>query len=263
MKTTIFYFSGTGNSLKVSQYLAEKLGNTDIIPINSIINKEGKITIEADRVGIVFPVIIWGLPKIICRFIKKLSAQNKDVYFFSAAATGGNVAGSLLQLSKLLSSQGFSLSVGVSLALPSSFIANFDSGSVEDQKKLFVDAKLKLNTIAEIINLRAEADIEKGTLKERIFKSGLVYRMLAPFIPTMDKFFMTDENCTACGFCQKICPVDCIELKNGKPVWKHKCELCFRCINYCPKSSIQYGKLTAGKNRYKNPLLSINEIVKG
>lgn len=45
MKTTIYYFSGTGNSLKIAESLADKLGNTDLISISSIIkeNKKSKL----------------------------------------------------------------------------------------------------------------------------------------------------------------------------------------------------------------------------
>ncbi len=33
MKTAIYYFSGTGNSLKIATDLGEKLGDSEIIPI--------------------------------------------------------------------------------------------------------------------------------------------------------------------------------------------------------------------------------------
>lgn len=43
-KKTIFYFSGTGNSLQVSKDIASQLGDTELCSISKIIsNKEIKI----------------------------------------------------------------------------------------------------------------------------------------------------------------------------------------------------------------------------
>lgn len=252
MKTIIFYFTGTGNSLKIAQDLAKKLENANVVSIAGIINKDGKIDVDADRIGIVYPVYIWGLPKIIVKFIKKLSKANRNKYFFSIATNGGNVAGSLLQLSKRLSARGFRLSAGTSLHLPSNFIATHEVVSTDEQKVLFAEADTKLIRLAEAINSNKLLEIEKGPLKEQIIKTGIIYRLSAPFIHILDKFFRVDEKCISCGKCKLECPVKNIEMKGGKPVWGHNCELCFRCINYCPKEAIQFGKMTIGRRRYKS-----------
>ena len=38
MKTTIYYFSGTGNSLSAARKIAALLGDTDLTPIASLMN---------------------------------------------------------------------------------------------------------------------------------------------------------------------------------------------------------------------------------
>ena len=76
----------------------------------------------------------------------------------------------------------------------------------------------------------------------------------------MDKSFFVDENCISCGLCEKICPVQNIRLKNDKPTWTHNCEMCFRCLNYCPKDAIQFGKSTIEKKRYKNPFIKVSDF---
>ena len=40
MNTTIYYFSGTGNSYAVAKGLAEQLGDTKLIAINNVSNKK-------------------------------------------------------------------------------------------------------------------------------------------------------------------------------------------------------------------------------
>ncbi len=58
MKTRIYYFSSTGNSLHVSRVIASGLKDTEIIPIPSVI--EGKIETDSTDIGLVFPVYAWG-----------------------------------------------------------------------------------------------------------------------------------------------------------------------------------------------------------
>ena len=56
-----------------------------------------------------------------------------------------------------------------------------------------------------------------------------------------------------CGLCAKKCPVQAIEMRDGKPVWvKDKCVMCLGCLHRCPKYA--YHQLTrantvlAGRN---------------
>ena len=70
------------------------------------------------------------------------------------------------------------------------------------------------------------------------------------------KAFYADEKCIGCGKCASICPAGAIEMVDGHPAWtKSKCLKCCGCINRCPVSAIQYGKKTASRGRYVNPVL--------
>jgi hypothetical protein len=61
MSIEIYYFSGTGNSLHVSQELSKRLPNSSLIPIVwSLENKP--IESQADIVGIIFPIRAFTLP---------------------------------------------------------------------------------------------------------------------------------------------------------------------------------------------------------
>src|SRR5690554_2082546 len=52
MKTVIYYFTGTGNSLAAARKVAAALGETELVPIASLAITPGTITPDADRVGI-------------------------------------------------------------------------------------------------------------------------------------------------------------------------------------------------------------------
>ena len=62
-----------------------------------------------------------------------------------------------------------------------------------------------------------------------------------------------DEACEGCGLCSRICPVDNVDLVNGRPSFGNQCALCMRCIHACPNEAIQIGGLTKGKFRWKGP----------
>ena len=68
MKTILYYFSGTGNTLMLARLLAEELGDTEIINIVSC--SDSAPGPEADAIGILFPVYACGLPKMVCDFVK-------------------------------------------------------------------------------------------------------------------------------------------------------------------------------------------------
>ena len=58
-------------------------------------------------------------------------------------------------------------------------------------------------------------------------------------------------DCTGCGKCAELCPVDAIEIQNGKPIWvKEKCTMCLGCLHRCPEFAIQRGEKTALHGQY-------------
>lgn len=83
-KRTMLYFTGTGNCL----YVARQLGGTDaeLLSIPQLM-KHKKFEIEADEIGIVYPIYGHMPPNMVRRFIQK--AQLKADYLF-AVLTYGN-----------------------------------------------------------------------------------------------------------------------------------------------------------------------------
>ena len=69
-KTVIYYFSATGNSLAVARSIANRLGDTQLI--HMVNQDEYKLPVDVEKVGLVFPVYIFGLPLIVMQCIEKL-----------------------------------------------------------------------------------------------------------------------------------------------------------------------------------------------
>ena len=141
MKTDLFYYTGTGNSLWVARELAKGLGDARICPMNRI---PGEIIESgADAVGIIFPVHIWGLPHRVIAFVDAL-AKDPSRYYFAVAVNAGQVAATLLQLKRLMRAKGISLSAGFEIAMPSNYIPWGGPGPEEKRRERFDKARKKI-----------------------------------------------------------------------------------------------------------------------
>lgn len=256
MKTELYVYTGTGNSLWVAQQLALELQEA---PIQFMPNGSHDIELEADRVGIIFPVHIWGLPARVIRFVNRLKVKSKS-YLFAIAVNAGQPAATLLQLQKLISARKLSLSSGYSIVLPSNYIPWGGPGPVETQQRLFKNAQDKVKVIANAVRMGERKKVDRGPLWQNILFSWF-YKMSFRHVPKMDKKFWVDAKCNGCEVCLKVCPAKNIEMKNEKPSWLHRCEQCLACIQWCPQEAIQYGKKTATYQRYHHPEVTLKEML--
>lgn len=256
MKTSLYYYSGTGNSLWSARFLAKNLGNANVYPM---VRFDGKAGTEADCIGMVFPVHVWGLPRRVIDFMNRVPAD-KSKYYFALAVNGGQVAATLKQLKKLLNSRGIPLSSGFDICMPSNYIPWGGPGSEKKQKERFSEAEHKIKNIADIVKRKETRPVEKGPLWQNVLFSG-IYKLSFDKIPVMDSKFYADEKCNSCNICERICPALNIEMLNEKPRWRHHCEQCLACIQWCPMEAIQYGKRTVKFKRYHHPEVKSGDFI--
>ena len=121
MKTIIYYFTGTGNTLAAARALAEELGgDTKLIPLRRAMHYGG-YTPESDAVGIAFPVHFLDMPAIVRQFVFNILFSGTP-YIFGLATCGERPGGALFRLQELLEEKGYSLSAGFALVMPENFI---------------------------------------------------------------------------------------------------------------------------------------------
>jgi ferredoxin len=256
MKTVIFYYTGTGNSLWSARRLAEKLGGAKLLPMKDTgLFAAG----DADALGFVFPVHMWGIPGPVLNFLEKI-ALKPGVYCFALAVNAGQVSRTLLQLRGVLARRGVALAAGYSIALPSNYIPWGGPGTEKRRNNLFRQAREKIDEAGDFIAGKNSGKVEKGPLWQRILFTA-IYQMTFKQVKTMDKGFWCDDRCNACGICVTICPAQNIVLTAGKPVWQHACEQCLACIQWCPRESIQYGKKTPAYERYHHPDVQLKDLI--
>jgi len=259
MKTMLYYFSGTGNSLKAARDIAAKLGDTQLVAIRKPFPQT--IDISADRIGIVFPVYMWGLPLMVKEFAGRLNA-GADKYIFAVATYGGFPAGTLDMLSDVLKAKGMKLSAGFGLQMPGNYTPMYGAQSQETQQKYFKAAAEKIDRIVEVVKSGKPAGIAHNFwLINKLF-SSLIYSGGSKQIPTADKNFILQDTCSKCGICAKVCPAENIKLIEDKPAWLNHCEQCMACLQWCPVEAIQYGQKTVGRKRYHHPSIAVADMFK-
>jgi len=256
MKRQLYVYTGTGNSLWVARQLAPELRETTIEFMPHLSNG---FEVQADQVGIIFPVHIWGLPIRTVQFVNHLQVK-PETYLFALAVNAGQPAATLLQLQKIMSTRKGSLSLGYSIVLPSNYIPWGGPGPIDTQQRLFRASQEKMKAIANAVLMGERKKVERGPFWQNILFSW-VYQMSIQQVCKMDKKFWVDDNCNRCETCFNICPAGNIEMINEKPSWLHRCEQCLACIQWCPQEAIQYGKKTVKYQRYHHPEVTLEDML--
>lgn len=258
MKTEVYYFTGTGNSLAVARDIAQKTEGR-LISISEVLNNE-TIEIGAKTAIIVFPVYMWGIPLIVERFVKSIK-NLQDISIYAIATYGGMPAATINVFAETLEKCGGKLAAGFAVKMPGNYTPMYGAISEKSQKKMFANWTKKADFVADYINSGKPGRYENNNWLISSLFTGVIYNSSAKYIPQMDCDFLADEKCNKCGICQKICPVSNIHIENGTPVWEGKCEQCMACLQWCPEKAIQYSKATAKRKRYHHPKVTLTDIL--
>jgi len=258
MKTIIYYFTGTGNSLAAAKKIAASLGDCELVPIASL-NAHGTVTPQADRVGIVCPVYFSGLPVMVAECAERLDLSGSR-YTFAVVTFGGSGASSALrQLDGILRKpKGRGLDAGFMVKMPGNYVLMYSPPSGKKRETLLAIADEEITGIAAVVGRCEKRNLPSSFLASLIH--SLMYLRFASHVHDDDRKFSVNDKCTSCGTCVAVCPAKNIELVEGKPVWKHHCELCCGCIHLCPVQAIQAGRGTEKRQRYRNPAITVAEL---
>ena len=243
----ILYFSGTGNS----RYVAEKISKVtddNVISINEILKSNNKGIIESEKPFVfVCPTYAWRIPRVVSEFIREANFKGtREVYFILTC--GGETGEAVKYIKKLCIEKGFTLKGFASVIMPDNYIVMYDTADEEKANKIIEGATEKISYIAEYIKDGKELEEEDTKLGGNL-KSGLVNSLFYSAFVKAKGFYSTDK-CTSCGKCVKLCPLNNINIVDGKPQWGRDCTHCMACICGCPVQAIEYKNKTKGRNRY-------------
>lgn len=256
MNSSIYFFSGTGNSLFVAKNLASKL-DAQCFNIARIL-KEKEVNLDADILGFVFPVYAYTYPKVLDAFIKKARVLSKPKYVFIIVTYGSTPGRAAHKFAKRLKKL-FRADYINGVLMPENYVPIFKPDSPEVIQSKLNAAFEKIQKLCDDIESNVNY-IERRNTPLDFVKSNLVGPVFNMFLPFSHSFFRVNKDCNGCEICVKICPVNNIKKKNNKPKWNNKCVQCMACLNWCPQKSINYTPLTKKRSRYVNPCVKINEL---
>lgn len=253
MKTNIFYYSSTGNSLYVSKRIGEKILDSELIQMADRL-KEKSFEYECENAIFVYPVHCFGLPIVAFDFIKNLKLKNCKYVYCIAVSGGGSGKGSFVQINKLLGE-----SKEVDDCITIKYVSNYiKAGRNADEER--VEKCDKENEV--VIDKVIDDILNKTKCENKIKKSSgpLSHKAWMKYFRGKNNKFTVNDDCIGCEICMKVCPVSNISMENQKPVWAKSCVDCMGCINLCPKKAINLGNKTIKKNRYKNKNIKASEL---
>jgi len=245
----IFYFSGTGNSKHIADKISNSTGERLVSISENIIEKNETYEIEEnERIGFVFPVYWYCLPKIVEKFIVQLKISGYQNQYVYALTTYGIAAGNVMdRLTKILNNKQIQLNGIFGVLMVDNYVVGYNIMNVDKQRIILNNAEVEIDKIISMIERRENIEyIKKGNIAFVTPITGYAYRKANH----TKKFFATQE-CNGCKLCERSCPCNVIHIVDGKPMWVGDCTFCLKCINGCNQSAIQYGKSTEKRDRYK------------
>ena len=254
MKNVIYYFSGTGNSLKVAKDIAAKLPDCEVISVSTSTPKMPDK--ETERIGFVYPTYGGGIPHMMARFVCDLDFTNiskQNMYVFAVATHGAFAMNAVKDLPSLLRLKGFLLSYGATVPMPENYILMFNRPA--NAEKILKNSEAYTRRIADAV-LRKE----KTKNKKAIPLFRLFHIIFMRNIRLTAKKYTVSDACIGCGLCTRLCPAGNISIEQGKPVFAEKCESCMACIQYCPVRAINHKRDLSKKERYVHPEISAEEL---
>jgi len=259
MKTAMYYFTGTGNSLAVAKKICAGLADCSLTPVASVAGTCGPVVPAAGRVGIICPVYFAGLPAMVARFAKRLDLSNAGYTFAVVTFGGGGATSALRQLDgALLKGAGRGLDAGFAVKMPGNNVLLYGPPSPKKRYRIFAAAEGEIAAIVRQVDAGLSPPLPHALFPQLLH--ALLYPRFIRSVHGADRQFSVSDACTSCGTCVSVCPAGNIRLADKKPVWQHKCELCCACIQLCPAGAIQAGKKTEKRGRYRNPAVTVAEL---
>jgi len=241
MQVLINYFSQTKMTETIAEKIAEAikdLGHKCVLkPFDKVTGADIK---KSDIIGCGTPVHSWHIPYNYKEFLKELpELQGKKAFVF---VTYGEVitANVLYDMAEILKNKGAVVlggmkSIGLHNMPP---LRRKGKGAGHPNEQDIQNARY----FADRIINKAEKSGQDATYSLYIRRP--LVNFMSPFMTpkamnkAMPKIKVDEKRCDQCGVCQKVCPVDNIDML-PYPVFKGDCLKCFQCSVSCPKEALR------------------------
>lgn len=237
----IYYFSGTGNTKKITELFAEAFGARGAkVTLRDIVSCEAPSVEDYDGVGIAYPVHGFNTPEIVTDFAKKLPCGDGKALF--AIKTSGEPLrlndASSLELSRIAISKGYRFTGERHYVMPYNMVFRHSDAMAA---KMLATAKERIPEDARAI-LNGSLPPLDYPLRARIMT--VLCKIERPGMRLNGRLYRVDKDkCIGCMKCVRGCPVGNIKFEDGKFRFGGNCIGCARCAFGCPANAITTGLL--------------------
>lgn len=249
----IIYYSGTGNSKRVSEWIEEvALGRKLKIHISSFhqFNPENIADFKGNTlIGFFSATHGFNMPHSMLGFLLRFRLLKGSDVFIGNTRAGmklwklflPGLSGIAMYFPALmLFFKGYKVRAMYPVDLPSNWISLHPG-----LRRKVIDSMAEH---CENLTKRFAAKVLEG---KKVFLRSFVllpldvlvaplaigYYFIGRYI--LAKTFIANYQCNNCGICMEQCPTKSIILAHNRPYWKFSCESCMKCMNYCPERAIE------------------------
>ncbi len=251
-KIRIYFFSGTGNAKRVSFWISEFVKSQSVECLIFDISKPEKLDYDFDEqelICFISPTHGFNYPKIALDFLRKFpKGKNRFLLMNTRAGmrlgkwvTPGLTGIGFILATLMLRGKGYKIIGTIPFDMPSNWISLHPALTKYAINFLHekINEKVKIR-FARILNGKNDFKAYREIVQDLLISPiSLGYYLVGRFL--IAKTFYASSSCDNCGLCVSSCPVEAIQVKNGRPYWKFTCESCMKCMNSCPKKAIETG----------------------
>ena len=246
----ILYFSATGNTRYVAQQIGRMTGD-DVVDLLPFLRRERHDPLFSHLPWVITaPVYVEDIAVVVSDWFKSARLEgSRQVYFvFTTASTMGCAA---FTAKAIAVEKGMTYMGSAEIQMPTNYPLMFTVPPEDACRDIIRAASPRIGAAA--------VRIQKGEpLPEKPFSPALA--MLFHWVGVWfyrwyirPELFHAADHCISCGKCARVCPMNNIRMKDGRPVWGGRCVHCMACVSGCPAEAVGYGKKLAGKRRYHFP----------
>lgn len=272
MDKVIYYFSGTGNSLRAARVIAGEIGGARLCSMRS--DPAEAAAPETGIVGFVCPSYEWDVPEPVRSFIQRLPVS-PEAYTFLVVTCVAIHGRCFETVDALLRQKGSRLHYGRALHCVASQCVAYEP--FPPARLMVPWSEKKAGRIGREVSRRRE----RAYPTMSPLSKWLYPRLMVPLLDLQqeyDKGFYVSSACTGCEICRRVCPCGNITFSRERPIWNHACTGCNACVVYCPVKAVQFQTpaayvrldsfitrrlgLPEKRTRYHNPYITAADLMK-
>jgi ferredoxin len=249
----MIYYSGTGNSKRVSEWIAEEAKKKGMKTIIASYNRFDPLSVHGLKgntlIGFFSATHGFNMPHSMLKFLFRFKDLKGSDVFIGNTRAGmklwklflPGLSGIAMYFPALIMLfKGYTIKAMYPVDLPSNWIS------------LHPGIRTKVvNSMVKRYHWLTKKFANKVLEGERVYLKSFVlfpldmlitpvalgYYFVGRFI--IAKTFVANYKCNNCGLCMEQCPTHSIILNGGRPYWKFTCESCMHCMNYCPQRAVE------------------------